>query len=93
MRASGEEGHARFYEYLRLRIPLEVDMVVVSPSRLRAYCCSDRLMDPKTVEPGIYLHQHLLAPVRESEFVDQEVLARYEPVGGVRIEDGRLARA
>ena len=30
-RASGaEEGHARFYEYLCLRIPLEVDMVVVS---------------------------------------------------------------
>jgi Xaa-Pro dipeptidase len=29
----------------------------------------------------------LLAAVRNSEFIDHEVLARYEPVGGVRIED------
>jgi Xaa-Pro dipeptidase len=40
-----------------------------------------------TVEPGIYFHYHLLAAVRNSEFIDHEVLARYEPVGGVRIED------
>lgn len=25
--------------------------------------------------------------MRSSEFIDQEVLSRYEPVGGVRIED------
>jgi Xaa-Pro dipeptidase len=39
------------------------------------------------VEPGIYFHQHLLAGVRDSSFVDHEVLSRYESVGGVRIED------
>jgi len=61
-------GHEKFYEYLRLRLPLEVGMVV-------------------TVEPGIYFHQHLLAGVGNSRFIDQEVLSQYEPVGGVRIED------
>jgi Xaa-Pro dipeptidase len=29
----------------------------------------------------------LLAGVRDSKFIDHEVLSRYEPVGGVRIED------
>jgi Xaa-Pro dipeptidase len=61
-------GHEKFYEYLRLRLPLEVGMVV-------------------TVEPGIYFHQYLLAGVRNSKFIDYDVLSRYEPVGGVRIED------
>jgi Xaa-Pro dipeptidase len=28
-----------------------------------------------------------LAPVRDSKHIDQEVLKRYESVGGVRIED------
>jgi len=41
----------------------------------------------QTVEPGIYFHQHLLAGVRDSNFIDHKVLSRYEPVGGVRIED------
>lgn len=41
----------------------------------------------QTVEPGIYFNLHLLAAARDSEFIDHEVLARYEPVGGVRIED------
>jgi Xaa-Pro dipeptidase len=41
----------------------------------------------QTVEPGIYFHQHLLAGVRNSEFIDHELLSRYELVGGVRIED------
>ncbi|KAF8257663.1 Creatinase/aminopeptidase [Lactarius quietus] len=68
-RGGGAElGHEKFYEYLRLRLPLEEGMVV-------------------TVEPGIYFHSHLLAAVRNSEFIDHEVLSRYEPVGGVRIED------
>jgi Xaa-Pro dipeptidase len=41
----------------------------------------------QTVEPGIYFHQHLLAGVRGSDFIDHEVLSHYEAVGGVRIED------
>ncbi|KAJ2920570.1 hypothetical protein H1R20_g16526, partial [Candolleomyces eurysporus] len=40
-----------------------------------------------TVEPGIYFSPHLLAPVRDSKHINHEVLARYESVGGVRIED------
>ncbi|TFY78365.1 hypothetical protein EWM64_g5647 [Hericium alpestre] len=40
-----------------------------------------------TVEPGIYFHPHLLAPVRDSKHIDHEMLKRYESVGGVRIED------
>ena len=41
----------------------------------------------QTVEPGIYFHDHLLSFVRASRHIDHEVLKRYEPVGGVRIED------
>jgi len=63
-----ELGHPDFYTYLRLRLPLEVGMVV-------------------TVEPGIYFSPHLLAPVRGSKHIDRDVLARYEGVGGIRIED------
>lgn len=40
-----------------------------------------------TVEPGIYFSPHLLAPVRNSPYINHDVLARYESVGGVRIED------
>ncbi|KAF5378131.1 hypothetical protein D9615_007638 [Tricholomella constricta] len=42
-----------------------------------------------TIEPGIYFSPHLLgrAQAHVSPFVDPEVLKRYEPVGGVRIED------
>jgi Xaa-Pro dipeptidase len=86
-----ELGHEKFYEYLRLRLPLEAGMVVV---RL-LYCCSFcwstlcvlLMSGSQTVEPGIYFHQYLLAGVRNSKFIDYEVLSRYEPVGGVRIED------
>lgn len=65
---SVELGHSSYYTYLRLRLPLETNMVV-------------------TVEPGIYFSPHLIAPVRESKHIDQDVLKRYESVGGVRIED------
>ncbi|KDQ21890.1 hypothetical protein BOTBODRAFT_169072 [Botryobasidium botryosum FD-172 SS1] len=40
-----------------------------------------------TAEPGIYFSPHQLAPVRNSPYINHEVLARYESVGGVRIED------
>jgi Xaa-Pro dipeptidase len=43
--------------------------------------------EAQTVEPGVYFHQYLLTGVRNSNFIDYEVLSRYEPVGGVRIED------
>jgi len=41
----------------------------------------------QTVEPGIYFSPHLLAPHRDSKFINHETLRRYESVGGVRIED------
>ncbi|KAI0293339.1 hypothetical protein B0F90DRAFT_1643082, partial [Multifurca ochricompacta] len=40
--------------------------------------------------PGIYFHYHLLSDMRNLEFIDCEVLSRYELVGGVRIEDVML---
>lgn len=40
-----------------------------------------------TIEPGIYFNPFLLKPFHNSPFIDQEVLKRYMPVGGVRIED------
>ncbi|KAE9406908.1 Creatinase/aminopeptidase [Gymnopus androsaceus JB14] len=40
-----------------------------------------------TVEPGCYFSPHLIAPVRDSKHINQEVLKKYESVGGVRIED------
>ena len=30
------------------------------------------------MEPGIYFSPHLIAPVRDSKHIDQEVLKRYE---------------
>jgi Xaa-Pro dipeptidase len=45
------------------------------------YSCS------QTIEPGCYFSPHLLAPVRNSQYINHEVLAKYEYVGGVRIED------
>lgn len=41
----------------------------------------------QTVEPGIYFSPHLLASIRGSGHINHDVLARYESVGGVRIED------
>ena len=43
-------------------------------------CCTDG-------GAGHLLSPHFLAPVRDSKHIDQEVLKRYESVGGVRIED------
>lgn len=40
-----------------------------------------------TVEPGCYFNEHLLAPFRDSEFVDHDKVATHWYVGGVRIED------
>ncbi|KAF2160945.1 hypothetical protein M409DRAFT_70032 [Zasmidium cellare ATCC 36951] len=44
-----------------------------------------------TVEPGIYFNpvllRELLSDPKRSQFVDEAVLKRYIPVGGVRIED------
>jgi hypothetical protein len=48
-----------------------------------------------TVEPGIYFSQFALSKVylrdpKHAKFIDKEVLAKYLPVGGVRIEDDIL---
>ena len=47
----------------------------------------------QTVEPGIYFHPHLLEPIRDSTYINHDVLKRYEQVGGVRIEDVVLITA
>ncbi|CAG7850633.1 Probable Xaa-Pro aminopeptidase PEPP; AltName: Full=Aminoacylproline aminopeptidase; AltName: Full=Prolidase [Serendipita indica DSM 11827] len=46
-----------------------------------------------TIEPGCYFSPHQLAPVRNSPYINQQVLSRYEYVGGVRIEDVVLITA
>ena len=45
------------------------------------------LISRQTVEPGIYFHPHLLSPIRSSRHINHSILAQYESVGGVRIED------
>lgn len=42
-----------------------------------------------TIEPGCYFSEDLMnaAGVRQSSLVDVQVLERYIPVGGVRLED------
>ncbi|KAJ9100609.1 hypothetical protein QFC21_003653 [Naganishia friedmannii] len=47
-----------------------------------------------TIEPGCYFSPQLMerAGVKENKYVDQEVLARYVVVGGVRIEDVVVVR-
>ncbi|KAH6903819.1 prolidase [Coprinopsis sp. MPI-PUGE-AT-0042] len=61
-------GSKSLYTYLRLRLPLEENMVV-------------------TNEPGCYFSPHLLSSIRSSPLINHDVLARYESIGGVRIED------
>lgn len=64
--------------YLRIRRKLEKNMVV-------------------TVEPGCYFNEFLLKPILEdparSKYINRDVLDRYMPVGGVRIEDDVLVTA
>jgi len=43
-----------------------------------------------TVEPGCYFNPFLLEPFKDSPYLNHEVLAKYMPVGGVRIEDDIL---
>jgi Xaa-Pro aminopeptidase len=38
-------------------------------------------------QPGLYFNQFLLDPVKGSANINHEVLVKYLPVGGVRIED------
>lgn len=40
-----------------------------------------------TNEPGCYFNPFLLKPFKDSPYLNHEVLAKYMPVGGVRIED------
>lgn len=86
-----ELGHPDFNIYLRLRLPLEVGMVVVSNPSLIVVTVEWNLgvlhSHNQTVEPGIYFSPHLLAPVRGSKHINHDVLAMYENVGGIRIED------
>lgn len=63
------------FRYLRIRRKLEENMMV-------------------TVEPGCYFNDFLLAPIlndsEKAKYVNQDVLKKYMPVGGVRIEDDVL---
>jgi Xaa-Pro dipeptidase len=78
-------GHESFYSYLRLRLPLEVGMVVVCFKSFLFFDTSSSCT--QTVEPGIYFSPHLLAPIRDSKHINHDILKKYESVGGVRIED------
>jgi len=63
-------------------------MCVVRPFSLLV-CSFKQLIHTcfQTIEPGCYFSPHLLSPVRNSQYINHEVLAKYEYVGGVRIED------
>ena len=81
-----DTGSESLYTYLRLRLPLEAGMVVVS----FVLPCFTSIMLTKfdeTVEPGIYFHPHLVAPVLDSKHINLEGMKNYQFFGGVRIED------
>ena len=40
-----------------------------------------------TVEPGCYFNPFLLEPYKDSPYLNQEMLHKYMPVGGIRLED------
>jgi Xaa-Pro dipeptidase len=68
-----------------------------TPAKLYAYLRIRQTLLPGmvlTVEPGCYFAPQLMDMhgAWTSEFVDQEVLKRYIPVGGVRIEDVVVVR-
>ncbi|KAF8556697.1 Creatinase/aminopeptidase [Imleria badia] len=87
-------GHKDFYKNLRLRLELQAGMVVVS----RHYLHHRRALlwlitsQNQTIEPGVYFHPALLKSynVHTSPYINTDVLARYEGMGGVRIEDDVL---
>ena len=57
---------------------------------VRPFLCSFKQLNHiclQTIEPGCYFSTHLLSPVRNSQYINHQVLAEYEHVGGVRIED------
>jgi Xaa-Pro dipeptidase len=68
--------------------------VPTSPYRLQ----SAALLEPNmvlTVEPGIYFHRYAIEYYQSTDdprlkYIDMELLERYYPVGGVRIEDDIL---
>lgn len=86
-------GHKDFYKNLRLRLELQTGMVVVSRRNLHlpALCLVNHSSN-QTIEPGVYFHPTLLTSynVHTSPYINTDVLARYEGMGGVRIEDDVL---
>jgi Xaa-Pro dipeptidase len=93
-RASGlPGGHKDFYKYLRLRLELQRRMVVVSRHHLRHHAPRSLITSQnQTIEPGVYFHPALLKSynVHTSPYINTDILARYECMGGVRIEDDVL---
>lgn len=93
-RASGlPGGHKDFYKNLRLRLQLQRGMVVVSRQNLHHLALRSLIASQnQTIEPGVYFHPAILKSysVHTSPYIDTDVLARYEGMGGVRIEDDVL---
>lgn len=82
-------------QYLRSNHVALPESTSNTPAKLYAYLRIRRPLEEGmvlTVEPGCYFPDQLmkLHGAWESEHVDKEVLKRYVPVGGVRIEDAVL---